>query len=68
MAVWEKTMNKEANTNRGMRTFTIIWLGQLVSTLGSGLTGFALGVWIYQSTNSVMLYNTRWIGGSISLS
>jgi DHA3 family macrolide efflux protein-like MFS transporter len=41
---------------RGMRTFTIIWFGQLISTLGSGLTGFALGVWIYEQTDSVTLF------------
>ena len=33
-----------------MRGFLIIWLGELISMLGSGLTGFALGVWIYQET------------------
>jgi MFS family permease len=33
-----------------MRTFLIIWLGQVISIIGSGLTGFALGVWIYQET------------------
>ncbi|WP_414587303.1 MFS transporter [Scytonema sp. PCC 10023] len=36
-----------------MRTFIIIWIGQLVSFLGSGLTGFALSIWVYQNTNSV---------------
>lgn len=36
-----------------MRTFYTIWAGQLVSTIGSGLTGFALGVGIYQETGSV---------------
>jgi DHA3 family macrolide efflux protein-like MFS transporter len=41
---------------RGMRTFFMIWSGQLVSTIGSGLTGFALGVWIYQETGSVTLF------------
>ena len=29
-----------------MRGFLIIWLGELISMLGSDLTGFALGVWI----------------------
>ncbi|MBN2145788.1 MAG: MFS transporter [Anaerolineales bacterium] len=33
-----------------MRTFLIIWIGQVISMLGSGLTGFALGVWIYDQT------------------
>lgn len=36
-----------------MRSFVIIWFGQLISTLGSGLTSFALGVYIYQRTGSV---------------
>jgi MFS family permease len=30
--------------------------GQFVSTLGSALTGFALGVWVYQQTGSVSLF------------
>ena len=37
----------------GFRSFFVIWLGQLVSLTGSGLTGFALGVWVYQRTGSV---------------
>jgi MFS transporter, DHA3 family, macrolide efflux protein len=40
---------------RGMRTFFTIWFGQLVSLIGSQLTGFALGVWVYQQTRSVLL-------------
>ncbi len=35
---------------RTMRTFLIIWAGQLISMIGSGLTSFALGVWIFQQT------------------
>ncbi|WP_375511204.1 MFS transporter [uncultured Nostoc sp.] len=35
-----------------MRIFILIWLGQLVSFIGSGLTDFALGVWVYQRTGS----------------
>ena len=37
---------------RGMRTFFVLWLGQVVSTVGSSLTGFVLGVWVYQRTGS----------------
>ncbi|HEU0294010.1 MAG TPA: MFS transporter [Anaerolineales bacterium] len=33
-----------------MRKFIIIWIGQLISTIGSGLTGFALSIWIYEET------------------
>ncbi len=35
---------------RTIKTFLIIWIGQLISLLGSGLTGFALGVWIFEKT------------------
>jgi MFS family permease len=35
-----------------MTTFAIIWLGQVVSLVGSGLTSFALGVWVFESTGS----------------
>ena len=35
-----------------MRSFVLIWAGQLVSVLGSSLTSFALGVWVYQRTGS----------------
>src|SRR5262245_30944035 len=35
------------------RAFIVICIGQLVSALGSGLTNFALGIWVYQKTGSV---------------
>jgi MFS family permease len=38
--------------NKRFGTFTLVWLGQLVSVVGSGLTGFALGVWLYERTGS----------------
>jgi DHA3 family macrolide efflux protein-like MFS transporter len=36
----------------GLRSFGLVWLGQLVSLIGSGLTRFALGVWVYERTGS----------------
>lgn len=36
-----------------MGTFLVIWFGQLVSLLGSGLTGFSLGLWVLQQGGSV---------------
>jgi hypothetical protein len=35
-----------------MTTSIVVWSGQLVSVVGSGLTSFGLGVWIYQRTGS----------------
>lgn len=41
-----------AAPSSGFATFVVLWAGQLVSSLGSGLTGFALGVWVFRSTGS----------------
>lgn len=35
---------------RGLRTFAIIWFGQLVSLLGTAMTRFALMIWAYEQT------------------
>ena len=35
-----------------MRTFTALWAGQLASLIGNQLTGFSLGVWLFQRTGS----------------
>ena len=43
------------SSSQGMRVFFTIWFGQLVSLVGSQLTGFALGVWVYDQTRSVLL-------------
>jgi DHA3 family macrolide efflux protein-like MFS transporter len=32
--------------------FSIVWLGQLVSVAGSGMTRFALTLWVYEQTGS----------------
>jgi MFS transporter, DHA3 family, macrolide efflux protein len=36
----------------GIRTFLLIWFGEMISLIGSGLTSFGLGVWVYQRTGS----------------
>ena len=38
----------------GFRTFGTVWLGQLVSNLGSAMTGFGLAIWVYQKTGSAL--------------
>ncbi len=30
----------------------VVWFGQVVSNLGSAMTGFGLGIWVYQETGS----------------
>lgn len=39
-----------------MNIFFKVWLGQLISSLGSGITGFALSVWVFQTTGSTSLF------------
>ena len=36
----------------GARTFGIVWIGQLVSNLGSAMTAFGLGIWVFIETGS----------------
>lgn len=36
-----------------MRTFLLLWMGQVVSSLGTGLSSFALGMWMFQSSGRV---------------
>ncbi len=40
--------------DKGYRTFLIIWFGQLVSRLGTAVTRFALIIWAYEQTDSVI--------------
>lgn len=37
-------------SHSGIRNFTIIWLGQIVSLLGSAMTWFALTIWAWEKT------------------
>lgn len=48
-----------------MRTFFIIWAGQLVSVLGSGLTNFALGVYIFELTGSATQFGLVLLSGTL---
>ncbi|MBN1135283.1 MAG: MFS transporter [Anaerolineae bacterium] len=45
-------MASQSRGRSGARTFLIIWFGQLISLIGSGLTSFALGVYIYNRTGA----------------
>ena len=37
--------------------FIIVWFGQFVSSIGSGLTAFALGIFIFEKTNSAFNFS-----------
>ncbi len=51
--------------SRGMRIFGIVWLGQFVSLIGSGLTSFVLGLWVYQLTGSVTQFALILLSGTL---
>ena len=38
---------------REMRVFIIVWVGQLLALIGTGITAFGLDVWVYERTGSV---------------
>jgi DHA3 family macrolide efflux protein-like MFS transporter len=38
------------------KNFGTLWAGQMISLIGSRLTGFALGIWVLQHTHSVTQY------------
>jgi MFS transporter, DHA3 family, macrolide efflux protein len=45
-------MTEETKPASGWKSFGLMWLGQLVSLIGSGLTRFALAIWVYERTGS----------------
>lgn len=47
---------EQAPSAQSMTIFLLIWFGQMVSVLGSALSRFALGIWIYEQTQSVTLF------------
>jgi len=62
---------KRPSLFRGFTTFTVIWSGQLVSLLGTGLTRFALLLWLYEQTGeatSIALLGFFSFGASVMIS
>lgn len=45
-------MENTPNRPVGLPAFTVIWLGQIVSVLASGMSQFALTIFMYQQTDS----------------
>jgi DHA3 family macrolide efflux protein-like MFS transporter len=48
-----------------MQTFVIIWIGQVISIVGSSLTNFGLGVWIFEQTGDAMPFALTVLFGSL---
>jgi len=36
----------------GLRGFVIVWIGQVISLLGTAMSGFGLTIWVYKLTGS----------------
>jgi predicted MFS family arabinose efflux permease len=46
-------MDPAPTRNRKLAIFALIWFGQVISTMGSAVTGFAFGVWIFERNRSI---------------
>lgn len=48
-----------------LHDFLLIWAGQLISSVGSRLSGFALGIWILRSTGSTTYFAMTFVAMSV---
>lgn len=44
----------EVKTDAGFKKFLVIWVGELISSIGTGMTAFGLGVYVWQLTKSAL--------------
>ncbi len=44
------TEKEDTGNKKGMRTFTMVWFGQMASMLGSSMTMFGLMIWAWEKT------------------
>ncbi|MBW3569777.1 MAG: MFS transporter [Gemmatimonadetes bacterium] len=49
-------MKLPATLSPGMRTYSAVWFGQMVSMIGTTLTEFGVSVWVYQKTGSATVF------------
>jgi len=47
----------ELSENNLSKNFIIVWIGQLISSIGSGLSAFALGIYVFQKTHTATSYS-----------
>ena len=45
-------MKTRDTMGKSFQKFLLLWFGELVSSVGSGLTSFGLGVWVFRQTGS----------------
>ena len=48
----QRGVGRQEPRRTGMAGFTIVWVGQVVSLLGSGMTWFALTIWAWEVTGT----------------
>jgi DHA3 family macrolide efflux protein-like MFS transporter len=58
---------REFMAQPGSRTFGLVWVGQLVSGLGSGMTRFGLALWVFLETGSAMQLSFLVLSSSVPL-
>jgi uncharacterized protein YbdZ (MbtH family)/MFS family permease len=46
----------DQSSTRRARVFLLVWFGQLISLVGSGLTSFSLSLWVFRRSGSTALY------------
>ncbi|MCU0514864.1 MAG: MFS transporter [Anaerolineae bacterium] len=46
----QSAFEAQRDTTGGMRAFTVVWIGQLVSLVGTAMAQFGLTIWAYQLT------------------
>lgn len=47
------------------KSFVAIWTGGLLSMIGSSMSSFALGLWVYQQTNSITAFSIIWLADAV---
>ncbi len=58
-------MHSSKSSTRIGATFLTIWIGQLISGIGSGLTTFALGLFIFKASHSATQFGLIVVFGSV---
>ncbi len=48
----KKDREKMSSENKAFQKYLMIWIGEFISSIGSGLTAFALGVYVFQTWDS----------------